>query len=211
MTESPVAVLVRLAGPDVRAAVEPVNDDKGLIGAEIQAVANAIAKRRAEFAAGRRAARAALGNMNAVIPASKDRAPVWPAGYVGAITHDDGLAMAICARSERMAGLGVDLTEAAPFPEHLRDRVLTAASEQNLNGLEARAVFSAKETLYKTLYPQVRHFFGFEAASIAPDFTSDSFTATLTIDLATFAAGTKFRGGLAIIGDRMLTTLALRP
>lgn len=213
MSDAVLAALVRLVGANVRVAVETVDGDHGLIGSEYEAIEKAVPKRRAEFAAGRRAARRALsaqGVAEAPIPASNDRAPVWPNGFVGAITHDNGLAAAIIARAEACSGLGLDLGEATPFPEKLRDKVLISDEERALGGMDARAVFSAKEALYKALYPRVQTFFGFEAATIAPDLGTNSFVAVLQTRLGDFQSGTQFHGGLDIVEDRLVATLVHR-
>ena len=57
-------------------------------------VAQAVEKRRAEFARGRSCARAAcatLGVSGQIIPVGQRRAPIWPASLVGSITHCRGL------------------------------------------------------------------------------------------------------------------------
>src|SRR5277367_2552834 len=63
----------------------------------------AVRARRTEFLAGRACARSALrkladGRADDAIPIGPDRAPVWPAGIVGAITHAHGFAAAAVAR-----------------------------------------------------------------------------------------------------------------
>ncbi|MEM6610592.1 MAG: hypothetical protein AAF689_18690, partial [Pseudomonadota bacterium] len=54
------ATLQRLAGPRIYVASETVGYMDGLIGPEIESMLKAVPKRRAEFAAGRRAARKAM-------------------------------------------------------------------------------------------------------------------------------------------------------
>lgn len=213
MTDVILATLARLSGPHTRVAVEPVTGPEGLLGREVQDIRKAVPKRQAEFAAGRRAARrvlAALGQPDIAIPSRADRAPEWPKGFVGAITHDAGLAAAMVAEAASCGGVGLDIAEAAPFPSHLRDRILITDTERALGGLEARAVFSAKEALYKALYPSVRAFFGFDAAEIAPDLGAERFSARLTLALGPYPRGTTFTGGLAVAETRMLATLVLK-
>ena len=210
MTDRVLAALVRLVGANAHAAVELVSDETGLIGSEPKAIAKAVPKRQNEFAAGRRAARAALrklGHTDVPIPAGEDRAPLWPKGVFGAITHDDGLAAALVAKAEDCDGVGIDIAEAAPFPRHLRERILISEAERALNDLDARAVFSAKEALFKALYPAAQTFFGFEAAEVIPDFAGETFSARLTQAVGTHAVGSRFNGGLTIADNRLLATL----
>lgn len=212
MSDAVLTALVRLGGPNTRAAVEQVTDVAGLIDPEPRAILKAVPKRQAEFAAGRRAARAALaslGHQARAIPAGEDRAPVWPDTVVGAITHDAGLAAALVADAQNCAGVGLDMAEAAPFPVHLRDRILITRAERALDDLDARAVFSAKEALFKALFPSVRQFFGFEAAEVMPDLAAETFTARLTVPLGAHVAETLYKGGLGIADGRLLATLVI--
>src|SRR5690349_8745449 len=82
---------------------------------EREYVARAIEKRVLEFAAGRACARAAmkeLGLGDVAIPAGEDRAPVWPVGVVGSITHTDAYCLAVVADASRFASIGVDVEAA---------------------------------------------------------------------------------------------------
>lgn len=67
--------------------------------------------RAREFLAGRVAAQRALAALGAqdCRVARLAKAPVWPAGFVGSISHCDGLAVAICARSQHYLALGIDI------------------------------------------------------------------------------------------------------
>jgi enterobactin synthetase component D len=75
-------------------------------------VARAVLERRAEYVAGRHCAARAVG---AILPTftgdifpGPDRAPSWPAGVVGAITHAHGFASAAAATTSRVRGVGID-------------------------------------------------------------------------------------------------------
>lgn len=207
------AVLSGLLGPGIGLGIEPVSGVEGLRPVEAIAVSKAVPKRVAEFAAGRRAARKALGAIGCEapdLPTGPDRAPVWPAGVTGTITHDGGLALAAAAPLGQVLSLGLDLTEAAPLPGGTRDRILRHADEEGLNELEARVVFSAKESLFKALSPHVGFVFGFSAATVRPDMERGSFEACLLQPLGPFEAGRVWHGWLAIEGPRLITGLVLR-
>ena len=85
------AALARVLPPGVAVAVEdPAASAEGMFDAEARAVARAVPARRAEFAAGRRAAHRAmerLGVPAAPVAMGSDRAPVWPPGVIGSISH----------------------------------------------------------------------------------------------------------------------------
>ncbi|SFH17842.1 enterobactin synthetase component D [Pseudomonas sp. NFACC45] len=141
-------------------------------------IQRSVAKRQAEFLAGRICARAALHQLDGQIcvPAiADDRAPVWPAHVSGSITHSTGRAAAIVARKDHWHGLGMDLENLLDpeRAERLAGEILTppellrmAATPQDDRALLVTLTFSVKESLFKALYPIVRQRFYFEHAEI---------------------------------------------
>lgn len=132
------------------------------------------ARRRAQFAAGRRCAAEALKALGLTEPPAvatgPDRAPVWPAGIVGSITHSAGFAWAAAARACDLTGIGIDSESvmtrrvAAEVGGLVMDAG-EAADETILPGADAETrttlVMSAKESVYKCLYPTARIVFEF--------------------------------------------------
>jgi 4'-phosphopantetheinyl transferase EntD len=151
---------------------------------EAAQVARAVAKRRREFAAGRHLARRALARLgesgefdDVVLLNGADRAPRWPAGVVGSITHtgagDQGYCAVVLGRDSELQAVGIDAEEAEPLEPELWKFVLTAderaALEQEpaeTRGLLAKVVFSAKECFYKAQFPLTRQFLGFQQVRI---------------------------------------------
>lgn len=209
MSADLLTCLKQLAGPRVSVGFSEVGTDDGLLDPEPEAVAKAIPKRRAEFAAGRRAARMALRNADmaeVAIPKGGNRAPVWPQGVVGSLSHDDHFAMAVVAPSTSVRFLGIDLADAKDFPEHLRNEILQTPAERKQTGLEARLSFSAKETVFKALYPSVGRYFGFGAVEVFPRLSNNTFTATTLQNLGAVPSGSSFSGRIGRT-DRHLITL----
>jgi 4'-phosphopantetheinyl transferase EntD len=210
MTGALEAALRAMLGGDAGIGCAAIGGEDGLFPQEMPAIARAVPKRRAEFAAGRRAARAALAEIGiapVAVPVGDHRAPVWPEGVVGAITHDAGVALAAVARSDRMRGLGIDVTEAAPLPGNTRRAILPHAAEQGLSPLEERAVFSAKESLFKALFPFLGTYFGFEAAAVRVDLEAGGFEITLAVPLGPWSAGTGWTGRVHVAEAGVLTGL----
>lgn len=148
----------------------PVDDLWTLFPEERAAVARAMPSRRAEFAGGRLVARramAALGLPPRAVPAGADRAPRWPEGVVGSITHHGGLCLAIVGRSEAWRAIGIDLERDAELSPEITAQVATEAELSALaplpRGRAAARVFSAKEAAYKAQYPLTRCLIGFDA------------------------------------------------
>ncbi len=148
----------------------PVDDLSELFPEERESIARAVPQRQAEFAGGRRAARAALrqlGLPDGAIPKGADRAPVWPEGVVASITHTEGLCLAMAARAEDWRGLGIDLEVDRPMRSELIPSIASLAELARLSPLPFASagvrIFSAKEAAYKAQYPLTAALFGFEA------------------------------------------------
>lgn len=124
----------------------------------------AINKRKTEYLAGRWCAREALRQIGSEgLPGlNSDRSPAWPSGTLGSITHSHGIAEVMVGDTERWLTIGLD-TEQWVNPERaarLERELLTEEELKSLAGMSPlqRAnrltlIFSAKESLFKALYP----------------------------------------------------------
>ncbi|HTL12184.1 MAG TPA: 4'-phosphopantetheinyl transferase superfamily protein [Bdellovibrionota bacterium] len=139
----------------------------------------AQSRKQVDFDAGRLCARRALekatGSADHVIPRGDDRAPVWPQGFHGSITHTDRFVAAVVAPRTDLK-LGVDAEEwlSVRACEEVEPQVCVGtevqAVEKVLSLTRPRAVtliFSAKEALYKALAPSVGRYFDFQDAQVA--------------------------------------------
>jgi 4'-phosphopantetheinyl transferase EntD len=157
--------------------------------------------RRQQFQCGRAAARqalTALGLETAAILQGRSREPIWPAGVVGSITHNDGWAAAVVAHSRACAGIGLDLETRPNYLEPaVYDQVCLAGERQWVDGAATArerltriiALFSAKEAIFKAVYPMEYEFFGFHDADLAWDESSQSFMGRLTRAVGGLPAG----------------------
>jgi 4'-phosphopantetheinyl transferase EntD len=179
---------------------------------------DAVEVRRLEFAAGRACARAALrslGIAGRAVPVAEDRAPVWPEGSVGAISHTRALAAAAVAlRSDGIAAIGLDIEEASPLESDLVDTVCGDAERRWLSGrsdggLLAKAIFCAKEAAYKCQYPLSRTLFGFETLHVELDLADRRFTARFLEDVPGFPAGARMAGSIAVLDGNLVAALFL--
>ncbi len=132
----------------------------------------AVAKRRRDFTLGRLAARQALEALGeAAVPVmpGSDRAPIWPAGIVGAITHTAGIAASVVAHGAETQGLGLDIEDIAGLKNIGIARMIADDDEQAwIDGDRARLIslFSAKEAVFKAFYRLRGEYFGFEAVHL---------------------------------------------
>lgn len=149
----------------------------------------AVPHRLAEFAAGRAAARralAALGLPMVAIPMGEDRAPIWPQGVVGSISHCAGACMAVAGRQSDFAGIGLDVEPARPLPRDLWASILRP-EEVAADGLDVLRIFVAKESAYKAQYALSRQLFDFQTLQITVQ--DQDFTAQFVQAVPPFAAG----------------------
>tara|TARA_Y100001951_G_scaffold75536_1_gene62523 strand:- start:4556 stop:5260 length:705 start_codon:yes stop_codon:yes gene_type:complete len=180
-----------------------------------------VAKRQAEYLAGRLCAREALRRVtgNAQVPAvGDDRAPQWPSGIAGSITHGDNWAAALVAPRNRWRALGLDVERLLPTERALRlqGEILTEAELQRLQPLDdaARALrisltFSLKESLFKALYPLTLTRFYFHDAELL-EADHDSARLRLLIDLhPDWRTGAELEGQFARFDDRLLSLVAV--
>lgn len=188
-------------------------------------LASAVLKRRVEFLAGRYCARAALRVVapelaELVVSTGESREPLWPAGIAGAISHTGGYAAVAVARAAEARGVGLDIerwvkpTAPETIGSHIaRDGELDALVAQTAwTAPEALTlVFSAKESVYKCLYPEVQRFFGFHDATIERvDVARGTFVARLEVTLTdALPAGFALEGRFERLDDVLVTALTL--
>ena len=183
------------------------------------------AARRAAFVAGRACARSALHRIAPTrvpepIPIGADRAPVWPEGFIGAISHTDGFACAAVARTADASGVGLDSERIVPseMTDAMQAQIATIGE---IDALRARVnlddrvlltiIFSAKESLFKCLYPRVGRLFGFHAAAIVDISTGEaSFRAELREPLGDWSRGAALEGRY-LVGDGLVHTALTLP
>ena len=109
-----LALVQPLVGPDVALAItDPQGTPPPPFADELACLSpSAVNKRQREFAAGRAAAHTAMANLGVppqAILNGDDRAPIWPEGLTGSITHTRGCAIAIVARNSDVRALGIDV------------------------------------------------------------------------------------------------------
>lgn len=197
--------LTRLLPPGSGVGAARPADPALLHPEERAAIARAIPARQREFAGGRLAARRALaqiGQTDHAIPMGADRAPIWPRGVCGTITHAGPVCLAAASADPGLVGLGIDLEPDEPLPPDLLAEILLPEERD----LPARLVFSAKEAVFKALYPIVGHVFGFDAVRLRLD--AHSFTAQTCQRLGPIPIGTCLTGGYWRGEGLILTALA---
>lgn len=161
-------------------------------------LATAVPSRQLEYLAGRYCCKEALMAMNPVsapgdVARGADRAPIWPKGIVGAISHAAGVASVALAPVSVCRGIGVD-TEIVVGPEEATEVSELIVAPEEFSMLAQRLgchgpsfavtlALSAKESVFKCLYPQTRRTFEFRDLSIV-SVSPEKSKLTLRMDVA---------------------------
>ncbi len=219
-----------LRHPALRAHAVTLTPDDGGAASETAltlppSLAHAAPRRVATFLAGRHCARQALracGAGETAVGRADDGAPVWPAGFVGSITHTDDRALAAAARRADVAALGIDCERllSADAAAEIRPQLLAPDEAAHLRGADAlptpvllTVLFSAKESVYKCLRPTVGAFFDFHdvhATAVAPRGDGTGGVALrVARDLGGVRDGTLLRAEFAVADDHVHTAVML--
>lgn len=204
-----IAAWVRAVVPaGVAVAVDHVLPSAPFDAVEAEAVAGSVAVRRAAFATGRRLARAALAELGcapASLPPDCDGVPCWPPGFIGTISHADGLCIALAGRAGGLLGVGIDLERADRVVPALAPRICRA-DEYDQGDMAAIALwFAAKEAVFKAYFPTTRCLLGFQDIRVAMAPARDRFEARLVAPGRPSLDGRRaFEGCLATFGRHVV-------
>ncbi|MEM7425612.1 MAG: 4'-phosphopantetheinyl transferase superfamily protein [Pseudomonadota bacterium] len=194
--------------PAVLVCTSEFSEDGPLSVRELEYIAPAVVSRRSDFATGRACAVAALRQLGTEVRSlerSEGRQPVWPHGTLGSITHCEGLCAAAAAWAGEVRFLGIDAEPNVPLKDKVLERISSRAERDGIaagdgSGFSGKTLFSAKESIFKALYPAVDAYFGFEEVEILFSGGDGLFTASLSAML-------QDRTGLKEIEGRYATTL----
>jgi len=161
-------------------------------------ILRSVRKRQAEYFFGRLVARAALqgaGIERWEVDIGDSGEPIWPSSVAGSITHSDSFAAALVTTRARYPFVGVDIENVVSdeedfalrnivFDQHEIALLQRASRPFELRHLMTIA-FSAKESLFKALFPRTHVRFGFDAVSLVEfDAPSHRLRFALAADLA---------------------------
>ena len=213
-------LLARLIPQSVSGVVAPLAD--ALPGpppapAEAALVTNAVSRRQREFLAGRACAHAALAAIGCdveVIGVGPYREPLWPEGVVGSIAHGGDWAGAVVALAGDTAGVGLDIEPLdPPLTPDVERLVLTEAERQRLPAdqhqaaVSAKVVFTAKECVYKALFPSTGWRLEFSDVEIELDLAGGRWQGVL--DDRFPLAGQSVAGRFEVVADHVFTAVVV--
>lgn len=186
----------------------------------------AVIKRRAEYLAGRFVARQVLnmlGPRDYHLENGPDRAPCWPDGIQGTLSHNDN--RVLCAAqiiplrlSASGSGIGLDVESWISLDriDEIWPGIINDAEHHQLQrgplafNKMLTLAFSAKESLFKAIYPQLRCYFDFlDVRLVGYSLDSGRFELELLRELSPeFKAGRRFQGCFKLMETDVRTFVA---
>ena len=179
-------------------------------------------RRQIEFSQGRSCAHQALAKFKLEaepIPRNaKTREPCWPEAVRGSITHSGEYAAAAAGLADDVSGIGIDLESLSRVVDFNISRHVCVEKElewlKTLSPTKAnhglRIIFSAKESIFKCLFPISKTYLYFKDATVEIDEDSAEFTFTLSRECSGITeAGFRHSGKFSIIDKMLLTAIYL--
>ncbi|HCQ65627.1 MAG TPA: phosphopantetheinyl transferase [Rhodobacteraceae bacterium] len=205
--------------PVAVAVTDPRAEYPGAFPTELAEMPRAVESRRREYVAGRVAAHRAmekLGLSARPVLSNRSRAPSWPRGLTGSLSHNDTTCIAAVARSSQVKSLGVDVEDESPLAPDLvatictlEERAWLATQPEAARGGLAKLIFCAKEAVYKCQFPVSHRLLDFDAVLVTPDVDTGQFEATFLVDTGPFRVNHRLNGRFAVAGGLIHTAVVL--
>ncbi|WP_066368532.1 4'-phosphopantetheinyl transferase family protein [Herbidospora mongoliensis] len=166
--------------------------DGALFPEEEAIISRSVEKRRREFTTARVCARDALRMLGrpaaAILPGVRGE-PLWPDGVTGSITHCAGYRGAVLGTRSEVAAIGIDAEQNEPLPNGVLAAIGLPQERRLIRDLLRehpsirwdRMLFCAKESVYKSWFPLVNRWLGFEDALVDIDPLRGVFSAQLLV------------------------------
>ncbi|PCJ16735.1 MAG: hypothetical protein COB02_15295 [Candidatus Cloacimonadota bacterium] len=180
-------------------------------------------KRKRDYLVGRFCAREAFKQVSVFdtshfqLIKNEDGTSNWPTGFCGSITHTKDYACAVIAQSNKILSIGIDCEYKIKDKTFQRvKKSIASDSEINIvnkftqdEQLALTLIFSAKESVYKAVFPLVKTFFYFEAFQI-DTINQNYIEGFLTKDLnQNFSMGKKVKIQYKITNQRVNTLVLI--
>lgn len=206
--------------PGVAVLAGPIEDfTTSLFPEELDTIANSVAKRRQAFSTGRALARQALSHLGqaaVAIPVGDHRAPLWPDGMTGSISHSRRVCAAIAARVSQVPILGLDIEWSGDVSDKLMARISTPAEiirnrrEVSAHDLAA-CLFSAREAVFKAYNPITQAWLDFRDVEIDLNGRRGAFEARLVNPRRPALFGRRtFEGRYAVVRGFVIAVVATK-
>ncbi|MCH2270834.1 MAG: 4'-phosphopantetheinyl transferase superfamily protein [SAR324 cluster bacterium] len=177
-------------------------------------------KRQAEFTLGRRCVHQALSKFKLesapVLRNPETREPCWPESVRGSITHSGKIAAAAVGWTKDISGIGIDLESFSREIDFNISRHVCVETELiRLKSLPAeqakrdlRIIFSAKESIFKCLFPISQTYLYFKDAKITINEDNAEFSFVLSKACSGITeVGFQHSGKFSIKDNMLLTSI----
>jgi len=199
-------------------------DDYSLSSEELKIISpRAVEKRKIEFVLGRAACNSALSGVGLTPPPpvlkGRSGEPIWPEGYVGAISHTRKIAVCAVCPKTRADGIGMDVEEIegniSPDVYNIvciGRELEWVLEDQSQSVTRFKQIFSAKEAAFKAFYPQALEFLDFKDAILSWDDEEDHFLGELLRPVGdAYPKGYGFNVGSLIVDGLVFSFILLPP
>jgi 4'-phosphopantetheinyl transferase EntD len=182
---------------------------------ENEFIQRAVEKRRREFVAGRQYARAAMSQLGlrpVPITVLPSRAPAWPEGLTGSISHSGDVCVALVAAQSDFIGFGVDIELSTSLPTELYP---TVCRHNEMFPAQycidpAKMLFVVKEAFFKLYHPITGYFIDFLDVSVHLEPFGGTFNLELHAGPPALQGQRSFEGVCGYLGDYCFAFLSLR-
>ena len=213
-------MIEELLPPQVAAAEMREDDESAyLFPEEASGLSGAAVSRVKEFATTRTCARHALQQLGCPalpIGRGRNREPIWPAGFVGSITHCRGYRAAAVAMQSDVIAIGIDSEPHVELPPDILNQVAFGRERFFLEQVDRgihwdRVLFSAKESIYKAWYPITGRWLGFEDVEVTFRSGESAFDVRLVVPppIVDGRRIAEFSGRYMVRDDLLLTAVVL--
>tara|TARA_R110002096_G_scaffold189337_1_gene369907 strand:- start:38050 stop:38745 length:696 start_codon:yes stop_codon:yes gene_type:complete len=176
-----------LSNSDIAVEASDVRDEVDqLYPVEAALIENAVASRKREFSTGRylaRKAAKALGLPVQELERGAHGEVLWPAPLVGSISHTREWCVVALANAGTVAGIGVDIETDRFRSVDVKSLILHKSELPAFNRVreadqicELLRIFSAKEAIYKAIFPSLERYVDFREVCIRSDKSGGRFT-----------------------------------
>ena len=181
------------------------------------------AKRKDEFRLGRFCAHQALSEFGLshlpILKNEETREPCWPENIRGSISHSGGYAAAAVGLASEIDGIGIDLESLSrKIDFNIHRHVCIEEETQFLKSLPEtetdlalRIIFSAKESIFKCLYPISKTYLYFKDAHITINRNESRFEFEISKECdGITSAGFQHWGQFTLKNNMLLTSIFLK-
>ena len=182
--------------PNCFSCVEVINNTNSdseftLYPEELALTKKMSSKRLYDFSSGRYAARKLLLNYEIEkhpILIGENRAPIWPTGIIGSISHSENLCIAVISDKKALNSIGVDIESSKRINADILPLICNEEEISHIKLLEkasniniltnAKLIFSIKESLFKCLNPLINNWIDYKEMQVKIDLKQRTYLAT---------------------------------